>query len=48
MVANPLKPLWFNPTIGEAMAGPEIAGGRRHALRAPFPGAAVLYLRKVD
>lgn len=39
---------WFNPATGETAIGGEIAGGRRHALAAPFPGASVLYLRKVD
>jgi hypothetical protein len=37
---------WFNPATGETVEGKEIAGGRRHALSAPFPGAAVMYLRK--
>jgi hypothetical protein len=39
---------WFNPATGETVNGKEIAGGRRHAMSAPFPGAAVLYLRKTD
>jgi hypothetical protein len=35
---------WFNPDTGEARAGGEIEGGRRHALGSPFGGPAVLYL----
>jgi hypothetical protein len=39
---------WFNPATGETITAGEIAGGRRHALSAPFPGPSVLYLRKTD
>jgi hypothetical protein len=37
---------WFNPETGDTVAGGEITGGRRHALGAPFPGPAVLYLQQ--
>jgi hypothetical protein len=41
-------PEWFDPDTGQTVAGSEIAGGRRHALGAPFRGPAVLYLRKTE
>jgi hypothetical protein len=37
---------WLNPATGEPAAGAAIPGGRRHAMRAPFEGAAVLYLQR--
>jgi hypothetical protein len=37
---------WFNPMTGEPAAAGAISGGRRHALAAPFPGPAVLSLRR--
>jgi hypothetical protein len=37
---------WFDPATGRAYDGGAIDGGRRHALGAPFPGPAVLYLRR--
>lgn len=37
---------WFNPQTGAATAGGNIAGGKRHALGAPFTGPSVLYLRR--
>ena len=35
---------WFNPVTGVRTVGETLAGGKRHAIRAPFEGAAVLYL----
>jgi len=37
---------WFNPATGEPVTGTPVRGGMRQELRAPFGGAAVLYLRK--
>jgi hypothetical protein len=37
---------WFDPATGRAHAGGDLQGGRRHALGAPFPGPAVLYLMR--
>jgi hypothetical protein len=39
---------WLNPQTGEPFAGENISGGRRHALSAPFEGAAILYLRREE
>jgi hypothetical protein len=35
---------WFDPSKGEAAAAGTARGGARREFRAPFPGAAVLYL----
>lgn len=37
---------WFDPDTGQTVHAPEITGGRRHTLGAPFPGPSVLYLTK--
>ncbi len=37
---------WLDPATGETYTGEALAGGKRHALAAPFAGPAVLYLRR--
>jgi hypothetical protein len=37
---------WVHPTKGTTTAGAAAAGGARRTFKAPFPGDAVLYLRK--
>lgn len=39
---------WLEPATGRIYPTGDIAGGRRHALKAPFSGLAVLYLRRKD
>jgi hypothetical protein len=39
---------WLDPGTGRTSDGGAIDGGRRHALGAPFPGPAVLYLSRRD
>jgi hypothetical protein len=39
---------WFDPASGRSISAEAIAGGKRHALAAPFDGAAVLYLRRSE
>jgi hypothetical protein len=39
---------WFNPRSGAATDGGTVAGGSRHAFKAPFDGDAVLYLRAAE
>lgn len=39
---------WFNPANGVTTPAGDMRGGTRHAVGAPFPGPAVLYLRKKD
>jgi hypothetical protein len=45
---GPFAVEWFNPETGESLPGGEIAGGRRHALGAPFRGPSLLYLRRKE
>ena len=38
---------WFDPATGERRQGEELSGAKRYALGAPFPGMAILYLRRM-
>ena len=42
------KSEWLNPETGEIINGNSYCGGDRHELTAPFQGAAVAYLYKVN
>lgn len=37
---------WFHPSTGATTPAPDIQGGTRHALSAPFAGPSVVYLRR--
>lgn len=37
---------WLNPATGVSTSGGKLKGGRRHAVQAPFQGAAILYLHR--
>lgn len=39
---------WLNPATGVTFDAPDISGGRRMALHAPFDGASVLFLSKTE
>ncbi len=39
-----LKVEWFNPDVGKTHAAPDVQGGARQPLAAPFAGDAVLYI----
>jgi hypothetical protein len=46
--SGPLAAEWIHAGNGTKQPAPEVAGGSRRTLRAPFTGDAVLYLRKAQ